>query len=131
MDLNSIGLFNLASHRLEYLSARHKLVAENIANADTPGVKARDLKPFDFQAAMTGGNVEQARTDAGHLTPLRQNAGFKEDRRTATYEMAPDGNGVVLEEQMVKSADIRQAYDLATNLFQKHAGMLRLAFNTR
>lgn len=131
MDLASIGLFNLASRRMEYLSARHKVLAENIANADTPGVKAHDLKPFDFAQAMRGAGVAQARTDAAHLVSTRPAAAFREDRRVTSYEMAPDGNGVVLEEQMIKTAEVRGAYDLAANLFQKHVGMMRQAFVSR
>lgn len=129
MDLSSIGLFKLASQRMDYLSARHRTIAENIANADTPGFRAKDLKPFDFQATL--GQVSQVRTDAGHLSPLREAAAFREDRRAPVYETAPDGNGVVLEEQMMKSAEVRQAYDLATNLFQKNVAMLRQAFTSR
>lgn len=128
MDLSAIGLFNLASRRMDYLSARHKVLAENIANADTPGVRARDLKPFSFAEALKGAGVQQARTNAAHLEPLHQAAAFREDRGASVYETAPDGNGVVLEEQMMKTAEVRQQYDLAANLFQKNLGMLRYAF---
>lgn len=131
MDLNAIGLFRLASSRMDYLSARHKVLAENIANADTPGAKARDLKAFSFADAMKGAGVTQVRTDAAHLEGLRQAAAFREDRRVTTYETAPDGNGVVLEEQMMKTAQVRQDYDLTANLFQKNYQMLRYAFTGR
>lgn len=131
MDLSSIGLFQLAGRRMEYLGSRHQVIAQNVANADTPGFQAKDLKPFDFQAAMARTGVAQAQTAAGHLEGLRQPAGFRADRQAGVYETAPAGNGVVLEEQMLKAAEVRQAYDLAANLFQKHVGMLRAAFTSR
>lgn len=133
MDLSSIGLFNLAGRRMEYLGARHQVIAANVANADTPGFRAKDLKPFDFQAALarTGGAVAPARTDAAHLAGTRPDRPFGEDRRAGSFEMAPAGNSVVLEEQMMKAAEVRQAYDMATGIMQKHVGMLRQALTFR
>ncbi|MFV3076830.1 flagellar basal body protein [Niveispirillum fermenti] len=131
MDLSTIGLFNLASRRMDYLSARHKVLAENIANADTPGARARDLKPFTFAEALKGAGAGPVRTDAAHLEPLRPAAAFRDDRRAAVYETAPDGNSVILEEQMTKTAEVRQQYDLAANLFQKGVGMMRFAYTGR
>lgn len=133
MDLSSIGLFHLAGRRMEYLGARHQVIAQNVANADTPGFRARDLKAFDFQAAVShaAGNISPVQTSPMHLTGTRAPQPFREDRRVPTYETAPAGNGVVLEEQMMKAAEVRQAYDLATGIFQKHVGMLRQAWTTR
>ncbi|MFC7335247.1 flagellar basal body rod protein FlgB [Rhodocista pekingensis] len=131
MDLAAIGLFHLASRRMDYLGARHQVIAENVANANSPGYRAKDLKAFDFQSAMQSAAVRPSLTDPAHLAGLREARDFKEDRQAAAYEMAPDGNGVVLEEQMMKAAEVRQAYDLAAGLFQKHVGMLRQAFTGR
>jgi len=133
MELASIGLFRLAAKRLDYLGTRHRVIAENVANADTPGFRARDLKPFDFQAAMdrAGGQVVAARTSPLHQAGLVPARPFAEDRRAEPYEAAPDGNAVVLEEQMMKAAEVRSAHDLATGLFQKHVSMIRHAFTSR
>lgn len=133
MDLSSIGLFRLAERRMEYLASRHQVITENVANANTPGFRSRDLKAFDFQAAMAGvgGGVAPSRTDPLHLAGTREARPFKEDRRVQTFETAPDGNGVVLEEQMMKAAEVRQAYDLAAGIMQKHVGMMRQAWSSR
>jgi flagellar basal-body rod protein FlgB len=54
MDLNGIPLFSLISGRMSWLSARQSVLAENVANGDTPNYVARDLKPLDFQNMLSG-----------------------------------------------------------------------------
>ncbi|MFM2043065.1 MAG: putative flagellar basal-body rod protein FlgB [Pseudomonadota bacterium] len=132
MDLSSLTLFRLAGKRMQYLGARHQVVTENVANADTPGFRARDLKPFDFQAAMAAtGSVSPLRTDPLHLTGTRADRPFRDQPRPGSFETAPAGNSVVLEEQMMKAAEVRQAYDLAAGVMQKHVALLRHAWTSR
>src|SRR5690349_5580690 len=50
MDFSKLPLFSMISQRIGWLSERQKVLAENVANADTPNYKARDLKPQDFAA---------------------------------------------------------------------------------
>ena len=48
---------NQIEHYMDLLSARQKLVASNIANADTPGYKTKDIDfQFEFMSLMQGGN---------------------------------------------------------------------------
>jgi len=54
MDLNGIPLFSLISGRMSWLSARQSVLAENVANGDTPNYAARDIKPLDFQTILAG-----------------------------------------------------------------------------
>ena len=51
----------LAAHSGERLS----LIAENVANADTPGYRARDLP--DFAAAFQAGDLSLRQTRSGHI----------------------------------------------------------------
>ena len=46
MDLNGIPLFAALKNKLGYLSEREKVIAQNVANASTPGFTPNDLKPF-------------------------------------------------------------------------------------
>ena len=61
MNLDQISFFRLASDRLEWLSSRQKGIAENIANGDTPGYRARDVAPFESYVQA----VSAATTDGG------------------------------------------------------------------
>ena len=50
------GLFNAMQGKLDYLKQRQKVLSKNIANADTPGYKAQDIEPIDFnRKAKEGG----------------------------------------------------------------------------
>lgn len=134
MDIASIPLFAMLRQRLGYLGERQQLIAQNVANADTPGYVGRDLKPFSFTARLQsqpGTLVEQARTAPGHLPGgFRRPGGGAGDGRTvkaADSETTLDGNAVVLEDQMIKMAEARMDYEAAIGFYQKSMGLLRLA----
>ncbi len=121
MKLDSIHLFQLASARMQWLSARQKVISENIANADTPGYRARDVTGF-------GQYVDRLETSAGG-----GDAGFGADAPVATAD-APDtwgatlsGNTVVLEQQTVKAGETASQYRLAASLYRKASDLLTLA----
>ncbi|HEV7370806.1 flagellar basal body protein [Arenibaculum sp.] len=130
MDIAAIELFRVAGSRMEYLAERHRVVAQNVVNANTPGYRARDLVPFD---AVIGGMrpVAPALTSGMHLTGTRPAGPVRVDRRPETWESNPDGNAVSLEQEMIKAADTREAYGLIAGLFQKHVGLLRMAWSGR
>lgn len=128
MGVADLPLLNQIKGRLGWLDERQRVIAENVANADTPGYGARDLKtPTDFAAALrSGGGLQMARTNAAHIAPrtptLRFDAGKAPDSETTL-----DGNSVVVEEQMLKMAESRMAYDAAIGFYQKSMGMIRMA----
>lgn len=137
MVLDNIPLFAMLKGRLGYLSQRERLVAENVANADTPGFTPRDLKPFTFDqhmAAQAGARrltVNASPEAAAAMSRSSGQAGFK--RTTHKVVSAPDsdttldGNQVVLEDQMLKMNETRMNYDAAITFYQKSMGILRMA----
>ena len=132
MNPSDIPLFSMLRGRLGYLSDRQKLIAENVANADSPGYKPHDLKPFSFEtqvkAAASSAGV-QAVTQPGHMQAPNARAGISgmKSIRTADSETTMDGNGVVLEDEMIKMTDARMNYDAAIGFYQKSLGLLRTA----
>jgi len=130
MGLDDIPLFAMLRGRLGYLSERQRLIAENVANADTPGYAPRDLKPFAVQAAssLAMTPVAPAMTAPTHLagSASRPRPAFK-PQRTPDSETTLDGNSVVLEEEMMKLTQARMDYDAAIGFYQKSLGLLRLA----
>lgn len=127
MAINDLPLFSQIKGRLNWLDQRQRVIAENVANADTPGYVARDLnQPADFAAALRGGRVQMTRTSAMHIVPAGSTARF-EVNRSPDSETTLDGNSVVVEEQMLKMAESRMAYDAAIGLYQKSMQMLRQA----
>jgi len=133
MDLADIPLFAMIRGKLGYLSERQKIIAENVANANTPGYKPRDLKPFSFQAQMqaqAGGPSTMAVTQAGHMTPPalpHAASAVAKPLVTKDSETTLDGNSVVLEDEMLKMSQARADYDAAISFYQKSLDIIRLA----
>lgn len=129
MDLSKLAIFNMASKRMDWLNQRQKVLAQNVANSDTPKFVPHDLKPQRFGSAMAR-EVRQANmttTNSGHLEPTRRKSEHRQDENKQNYEVAPAGNAVVLEEQLMRISETQADHRLVTNLYQKHLGMLRAA----
>ena len=135
MNLAEIPLFSMLRGRLGYLSERQKVIAQNVANAETAGYVSQDLKPFGFQAQMQAhggapGPTRMAATQAGHMAPKTERRGAGAAYKpvaTPGSETTLNGNAVVLEEEMMKMSDARMNYDAAIGFYQKSLNLLRLA----
>ena len=130
MSLDSIPLFSMIRGKLGHLSQRERLIAQNVANADTPGFTPTDLKPFTIARAATSSQpiMAPARPSGAHLSGTKPAAqGAFKAVATPDSETTLDGNRVVLEEQMMKMAEARLEYDAAIGFYQKSLSMLRMA----
>jgi flagellar basal-body rod protein FlgB len=116
------------SQALNLRTARHQVLASNIANADTPNYKARD---FDFQAAMKNalagrteaGGIALAVTDRGHLRGHGMTGPAALAYRTET-QSAVDGNTVDMDVERTQIADNALQYQVLTQLISdKFKGM--------
>jgi flagellar basal-body rod protein FlgB len=129
VGFTDLPLLSQIKGRLSWLDERQRVIAQNVANADTPGYVGRDLnQPTDFARALAegGGGVRMVRTSALHIAPAGPAARF-DSRAAPDSETTLDGNSVVVEEQMLKMAESRMAYDAAIGFYQKSMQMLRLA----
>ncbi len=120
MDPTDIGLFRLAERRLSWVDQRQALLAQNIANANTPGYRAQDLP--SFAATLAGQGEALARTDPAHLAGAPSTAGARQQRGAGK---APNGNTVSMEQQLGKVADTSSTQELVTNLYHKYQGLFR------
>jgi flagellar basal-body rod protein FlgB len=127
MDSTHIGLLDLAERRLAWVDQRQSVLAQNIANANTPGYQPHDLRPFaETLAGATG--VTLARTQPYHLsgTTGGQSPTETVDRQNAR---SPDGNAVSLDDQLVKLADADTVNQLATTIYKKYLDMFTTALD--
>jgi flagellar basal-body rod protein FlgB len=132
MDYNQIGLFNLADRRLDWVNKRQEVLAQNVANADTPGWKSRDLTPFAAQLAQGGvtpAGVSLAQTNPMHLPGDTGGTGGTVSHATTNGETAPDGNAVSLDVELARIADTETTHDLVDDLYTKYLGMFRTAID--
>lgn len=128
MGLDDIPLMALIKGKLGYLNQRQKLIAENVANADTPGFAPRDLKAYTFAQRMAAlAPVSPERTKAGHIGVTKAAAPMFKPIEAPDSEVRLDGNRVVLEDEMMKMTSAKLDYEAAVGLYQKSMGLIRMA----
>jgi len=129
MSIGQVSLIGLLGQRMSWLSARQGVLADNIANADTPGYAARDVKEPDFEALLSGRSRATllSATNARHFSAPEGGALFHASAEAVVAEPSPTGNAVALEQEMIKISDTQAQYAAATNLYRKAVGMLRIA----
>ena len=120
-----LSLIRMASSMARHAGARHRVIAENIANADTPGYRARDVRRFSesvneaFTARATReGHVGEAVFHRAAYQPQV----ILDD----TVQAAPNDNSVSLEAEMVKSVEAQGQHALAVTVYRKAHDLLRL-----
>lgn len=142
MSIENLALFQAMNRKLNYLSQRQVVISQNIANADTPDYIPQDVKNPEFKDLIEerGGRItlrtgrtflhgiNAVTTDAQHLQDTFSDKTIPgADRQKEVYEVAPSGNSVDLEEQMVKAADTAMDHGLITSLYRKNVGLLQAA----
>jgi flagellar basal-body rod protein FlgB len=131
MNFPDIPLLTVLKDRMAWLDARQGVLAQNVANADVAGYTARDLKPLDFAQVLknTTGPASLALTDPRHIgLPADSTTPFEEVDRADT-ESAESGNGVGVEEEMMKVGDTQAQYQAAANLYAKAVQLMRTAID--
>jgi len=115
-----------------YHNARQRTIAENVANANTPGYTPSDIPRSEFERVLAG---QQSAASGGLKTTHERHYGgaSASSSRTFTTQASPDsettvnGNSVVIEEQMVRANENRMQFETALSLYQKSLNLIRLA----
>lgn len=132
MSPADIPLLAMVREALNYHSSRQRVIADNVANANTPGFTPGDIPLSAFERVLEG---TQPRPAAVGLQRTREDhlAGAPVQSRRYDVQASPDsettvnGNSVVLEEQIVAAADNRMRFESALSLYQRSLNMIRLA----
>lgn len=124
--MKNIAILSLASGRASHAAERQKVVAENIANADTPGYRARDIP--DFSIARTKAPMKATRAShfhgGGHGAAVRAHI-------VASEIESPNGNTVSLEEEMIRATQAEGSHNLALTIYAKSLDLLKLGLGRR
>lgn len=142
MAITDLPILGMLRTRMHWQQARQALIAENVANADLPGFRPRDLSDpalagsglgaLAAPAAAQVGGDGLAKTDPRHIGLGALADGPNADpRRFKGFEIRPSGNGVNLEEEMMKAGENQSDYQLASSLYQKSLDVLRIAVGKR
>ena len=107
MDLSKVAVFRMTTGKMSWLTERQRVLSQNIANSDTPKYKPQDMKEVDFRKLVKRNKFD-----------IKNSKG---------YETAPSGNAVILEQQMIKTAETNADFELMTNLYRKHVSLFKIA----
>jgi flagellar basal-body rod protein FlgB len=121
------NLDTLLKERIIYLNQRQSVLAENVANADTPGYKTRDLTPFTFDDALKQADVGMTVTDPRHIIPASMSGVNGKTTKVKTIETLPDGNSVDLEGEMMKVSETSVDYQTVTSIYKSISEWFNLA----
>lgn len=131
MAITDLPVVSMLKARLQWHQARQKVLAENVANANTPGFKPSELRePAIRNVPGVGSRLELDRTSPLHVASSGGAPGV-ESAKAARFETRPSGNAVNLEDEMLKVASNQSDYQLAASLYQKSLAMLRTAVGGR
>ena len=155
MTTQNLTLLKALVTKMDWLEERQKIIAQNISNADTPGYRPNDVTPLNFKsllsksassislgAGMAGIGAAAAPaaasglavTQAAHMGSGGTSGGgvkIQEKQQKNPYEVAPAGNAVVLEEQLLKMNETYTDHRFITNLYQKNIDMLKTAIRSQ
>lgn len=123
--MDPVNFFSIASQQNRWLSVRQSVLAQNIANANTPGFKALDVQPFEAVLNATG--IEMRQTQPNHLTPVSGAGSDADTEESAKWQIVHSGNSVSLEEQMLKAGEVAGNYARNTSVMKTFHRMLLAA----
>lgn len=132
MTISNIPLFSMLRTRMHWHQERQRVLAENVANADTPRFQPRDLVAPNFDPRRPAASeLTLTRTSSAHLAGAAGGTRFQLDRGNSGFEARPSGNAVSLEEEMMKVANNQMDFQAATSLYTRGLGMLKTAIGRR
>lgn len=132
MPLSDIPILSMLRTKMEWHQARQKVLAENVANADTPAFRPHDLSAPNFERPSPPvTNVSLARTESGHIAGTASSSAQFRDRTQGGYEIRPTGNAVSLEDEMMKVAANQMDFQTATTLYTHSLNLIKTALGKR
>ena len=140
--IHDLSTFAALKQRMRFLQSRQKVLAENVANADTPGYKPKDIAQIGIDPASRGADATRRMavahynqaaglmtTSAMHINPAANSAGTVD--RGVRYETRPSANAVSLEDEMLKVSQNQIDFQTAANLYQRGLATLKTAIGRR
>jgi flagellar basal-body rod protein FlgB len=127
MPISDIPILSMLRTRMQWHQERQRVLAENVANADTPNYRARDLAPLNFENTLRTVSLSMVRTDPGHVGGAGGSGSQFADDKDPHYEVRPRGNAVEHEDEMLKLAGNQMDYDAVTSIYTHSINLIKTA----
>lgn len=112
-------LMRLAAGAARHAASRQAVIATNVANADTPGYRARDMEAFNPDRS----DFALRRTHAGHMAGSGRAAGNIFELRGMGTD--PNGNSVILEDQILRGIEASRHHSRAVTVYKNALDIMR------
>ena len=130
MAITDIPLLAMLRTKMQWHQQRQQVLAQNVANADTPNYRPVDLVDPKFQLSAPGpAPLQLARTNPEHLAAFTDAGDFPHNH--SQYEVRPAGNAVNLEDEMIKVAANQMDYQAATAVYTRSLGLIKIALGKK
>jgi flagellar basal-body rod protein FlgB len=123
--MGPLNLFELGLRHNRWLSQRLSLVAGNVANANTPEFKSKDIAPFN--ATLDAMAQPLRATSAMHVSeasPIPRSSSIEEAEAGETHH---SGNSVNLDQEFMKAGEISRSMSLNVGLMKAFHRMLSVS----
>ncbi len=127
MPISDIPILSMLRARMLWHQERQEVLAENVANADTPNYRPRDLAPPNFENALQTVSLPLTTTAPGHIGGARGSGSAFAESNDPHYEVRPRGNAVTHEDEMLKLASNQMDYDAVTSIYTHSLGLIKTA----
>ena len=128
MPISDIPILSMLRTRLQWHQERQRILAENVANVDTPNYRPRDLAPLNFEHALaTAGSLTLAHTNVNHLDAASDSGSQFAEGGDQHFEVRPRGNAVTHEDEMMKLASNQMDYDAVASLYTHSLALIKTA----
>ena len=126
----NLAVIRLAAAMAKHAGARQAVIAQNMANADTPGYAARDIAPFQVEPNPLSSAFVPRATRPSHLIGPSPQSGPRVIYREGAVA-DPNGNSVSVETEMIHAAETKREHDRALAIYRSSLTILRSAIGRR
>ena len=119
-----LNVFKIAYSMAAHAGKRQALVSQNIANADTPGYHAKDVKPFKEVFAAGARPASMIATRGSHLNG-NADSGMDWAVTSSDAGSDPNDNSVSVETELLKGVETARQHKRAMAIYKSSMNILR------
>jgi len=120
----------LLEQMLRFTAARHRLIAENVVNVDTPDYRQKDLSVEKFQAMLRSRVDRRGEAASGAEAPPFDDVAAEVETPSRGI-LFHDGNNRSMEQLMSDQAKNAMMHNLAVELLRKQFQAMEMALKER
>ncbi|MTI45930.1 flagellar basal-body rod protein FlgB [Roseibium hamelinense] len=112
--MEPVFLTKLISQNNDWLSVRQTAIAQNIANANTPGFSAKDVEPF--VSVLSKSHLAMTATHGSHMGTATEMPRTGKMEKADSWQITHSGNSVSVEQELMKAGEVARTHSLNTSI---------------